>query len=306
MKLFSLTCFLFFSFSAYSRILDKIVAVVDNKIISQSEINRIKKTIGARMEIAPDLYKNSYKKSDIKIINFLVDSYIIQNEISKIGFEISDNYVEQNIKRFETSLNISRESLIELLKSRGLLFEEYFSIMRKISEIRTFNQSVIFPLVSVSEQEIKNKFFELNKNNKRLSYKYNLVGFSIPQDVLQTSEDKKEFIRSLRAYRITGSLPELYSEMSTLNLGELTEDGIDDSIKESLNNIQEGNFSRIVLINNRYHTFFVKKKDLVESKSYLDNKEKIRMQLISEKADSIKKTWLKNQRTKYFVKIYNK
>ena len=79
------------------KLLDKIVAVVNTKVISQSEIKRIEETLEARREVSPMIYTEA-KYDQRKLIDIMVRSFIIRDKINAQGYVINDDAVESRIK----------------------------------------------------------------------------------------------------------------------------------------------------------------------------------------------------------------
>lgn len=295
---------IFVTTSINAKTLDRIVAIVGTKVITKSEVDRIIRTLSSRKEISPYIYKDSLNPNSKEIVDFLIDSTIIETEVANAGYEVSDREVEGEIEQTEQRLGLTRNDLLEFLASKNIEYEEYFAVVRQMKIFSFFNGSIIAPLVSVSEQEIKNTFFKDNKSQKSLSYKYNITGFSIPEKALGSSLEKENFLKSLKNYRITGSLPILYQDLATVEIGEVTEDGLSERIIQALQRTNEGDFSYPILIGDKYHCFFIKSKDLVESRHYIENKERIRQNIIQDKAEKVKLNWLDNQRDKFHIKVF--
>jgi len=67
-----------------NKLLDKLVAVINTKVISLSEINRVEQTLSARREVSPMIY-NKDKYSQKELIDILIRAYIIRDKINAQG-----------------------------------------------------------------------------------------------------------------------------------------------------------------------------------------------------------------------------
>ena len=54
---------------------------------------------------------------------------------------------------------------MNFLKSNDLTFNEYFEVIRETIEFNIFNGRVIQPLITITDQEVKNLFYKQNKSN---------------------------------------------------------------------------------------------------------------------------------------------
>ncbi len=282
------------------KLLDKIVAVINTRVISLSEIQRMDKTLPARQEISPMIYSEK-KYNQKELLDIVIRSYIIRDKINAQGYVINDDAVESRIKMTEDRLGLKRADLLAFLKGKGLTYEEYFEVIRETMEYNIFAQRIIAPLISVTEQEIKNEYYRQNSTNNALSFKYNLVDFYIAEDKLVDKNENK-FMTVLKDYQLTGKLPEEYRELETNQLDNLNEDGLSKDLKGILKNTAEGSFSKSIVLNNHLHVFYVQKKDLVESQDFLKFKDQIQNDIFMAKGKSVSSNWFDREYSNYYIK----
>ena len=288
--------------SLQAKLLDKIVAVYNDEVITKSEIQRIQSNLNARKMIAPIIYKNkSYSQKDF--INVSIHSKLIRNKLAEMHIVVDDDNVENNIKQTESRLKLSRSALLDYLKNNNLTFDEYFELTREALEYQYFQQRVILPLISITDQEIKNEFYKRNKNNKTLSFKYTLVDFSLSQKKMKRKM-VKSFRKELLVFQSTGNIAKAYKDFSTNLIENISEDGLTPDIKKTLKHVDEGKFSNPVLLNNAYHVFFIKKKDLVESEFFLENKMEIKTELFHKASSQITDLWFDREKNKHYIKLF--
>lgn len=282
------------------KLLDKIVGVVNTKVISLSEIKRMEETLDARREISPIVYtEKKYEQKDL--LNIIMRAFIIRDKINAQGYVINDDAVESRIKMTEERLGLKRADLLQFLKGKSLTFEEYFEIIRETMEYNIFAQRIIAPLISVTEQEIKNEYYRRNSTNNALSFKYNLVDFYIEQDKLVDKSESK-YLAVLKDYQLTGRLPEEYKTLESNNLENLNEDGLSKDLNGVLKNTAEGSFSKPISIEGRLHVFYVQKKDLVESQDFQKFKEMIQSDIFTTKGRSVSTNWFDREYSNYYIR----
>ena len=288
--------------SARRTLLDKTLGVFNDKVITLSQIDRIRKTLTARTNISPQIYRKS-TYSTKELVELGIKQLLIRAELSDTGYIINDNQVESQIKETEKRIGTTREELLEFLKSHKITFEEYFEITRTTIEYNIFTSKVIAPLISVTEQEIKNAFYKKNIKNKALDLKYTLVDFSIDKKSL-TKKMKSQYRGIVKKFQSTGVLPEEFSSMQTNILGNITEAGLTKELKKVLKKTAEGDATPPILLGNVYHVFWVKKKDIVESEFFKRSKMRIRQRLMEKAAAKIESDWFIRNQNKHYVKYY--
>ena len=286
--------------SAQEKLLDKLVAVVNTKVISLSEIKRMEETLPARQEVSPMVYHEK-KYDQKKLLDIVIKSFIIRDKINAQGYVINDDAVEGRIKMTEERLGLKRADLLNFLKSKNLTYEEYFEIIRETMEYNVFASRIIAPLISVTEQEIKNEYYRRNSANNALSFKYNLVDFYIKEADLVDKDDNK-FLAVLKDYQLTGKLPEEYRNLETNKLDSMSEDALSKELQAVLKTTAEGSFSNAASIAGYKHVFYVQKKDLVESAEFASFKEKIQSDIFMNKGTAVTNNWFDREYANYYIK----
>ncbi len=282
------------------KLLDKIVAVINTKVISLSEVKRVEATLEARKEISPIIY-NQKTFTQKELLDIMIRSFIVRDKINAQGYVINDDAVESRIKMTEERLGLKRADLLQFLKGKGVTYEEYFEIIRETMEFNIFAQRIIAPLVSVTEQEIKNEYYKRNTTNNALSFKYNLVDFYISEEkIIDKSETK--FLAVLKDYQLTGKLPAEYKDLESNNLDGLNEDGLSKELASLLKTTSEGSFSKAISLNKHLHVFYVQKKDLVESQDFTKFKDQIQNDIFVSKGKSVTTNWFDREYSNYYIK----
>jgi peptidyl-prolyl cis-trans isomerase SurA len=286
----------------HAKLIDKTVAIVNDNVITLSPIKRIKSNLKARRSISPMIYnKDSFSTQEI--VKKRIRTTLIRNKLSEMGYVISDDQVEGEVGSMEKRLGLNREALLNFLKGNNFSFDEYFELIRESIEYNLFVSRVIRPLVSITDQDIKNEYYKNNSRNKTLNFKYTLVDFS-----LSKSSFKKGMLSNfqgvMKRFQQNGVLPSQYKKVETSVIKDISEDGLTKNLKRLLKKTNEGSFTKPILISGRYHLFFIKVKDLAESSGYLEVKNRIRNQLFAKSVNSVSSTWFDSESSKYYIKMY--
>ena len=291
---------LLLSFSIEAKLLDKIVAIVNENVITLSQINRISSSVAIKKNVAPMIYeKSTYTNQEV--LDITINKFLIRSKLSELGYLITDDQVEVRIKANQERLGVDRKALVGFLKQQGTSFDEYFETFREAIEYSYFVNRVISPMISISEQDIKNTFYKNNSKDARLNFKYNLIDYSIENDNSNLSKGAMEKV--VKEYRAKNNLPEEFSTLKSNNLDDITESGITSELNQLLKSTDEGALTTPIILNNRIHVFYVAKKDLVESENYLAQKEKINDQLFEKAVKAETLLWFERERNKHYIKI---
>ena len=292
---------LIFSLNAEAKLLDKISAIVDDNIITLSQVNRTVANLAIKKNVAPMVYdKTSFTTAEI--IQISINKYLIRSKLSEIGYTITDDQVESQIKSNQERLGVDRKALMSFLKQQGSSFDEYFEALREAIEYSYFVNRVISPIISVSEQDVKNTYYKNNMKDSRMNFKYALIDYAISKDVV-SKPAKGQMEEVVKQYRINSFLPEDYSTLTVANLDDIVEEGLTSELKNLLKSTDEGALTAPIMINNQHHVFYLVKKDLVETEAFASQKDKIKDQLFEQAVKSETAVWFERERNKHYIKI---
>ncbi len=283
-------------------LLDKMVSVFNDKIITQSMVTRLKNTYEARKYLAPQIY-NLENKDTKSIIEHFIKRLIIREKLKSLGIEIKDNFVKSNIQRIMSNLNLNHDQLLSFLDSKNITYPEYFEVMREGMEFQEFYIKFINPLITISDQEIKNLFFKKNSNDKTISYKYNIIDYNIPGESIN-SVSQENLLKAVKKLQKNIPLSKNFSKLEKNVLGDLNEDDLSNKIKILLKPLGEGEFSKPFLSNGLIHIFYVKSKNLTESGAFKREKNIIRAEISAIKAKKVLKSWFIREKSKFFIKYF--
>lgn len=284
---------------ASAKVLDKIAGVINDKVFTLSEVKRINSTVSIRQEIAPFIYTQE-KYTNKEMLRLLQNSFIVKDKLEELGFVVSDDSVQDRIRQTEKSLRLNRSELLKFLDSKGITFNEYFEILRSAMEYNIFNRRIIAPLVTITDQELKNFYYKNYSSAKASSFKYNVIDFNIPASKVQ-KEDRKRFREILQKYRKTGSIPQIYSDLSTDELGKISGEDVSPVLRKLLQNTDENSFSEEFIDDGILHVFYVDSKEIADSQDFLIKKREIYNSIFLERSQKLSESWFSRESLSYYI-----
>jgi peptidyl-prolyl cis-trans isomerase SurA len=300
-SLFFLISLTFISNNLEAKLLDKIAAIVDDNIITLSQITRVNNNLAIKKNVAPMIYdKTTFTTQEI--LNISINRFLIRAKLAEIGYTITDDQVEAQISSNQERLGVDRKSLMGFLKQQGTSFDEYFETLREAIEYSYFVNRVISPMISISDQDIKNAYYKNNINDSRMNFKFSMIDYSFSKDI--TAKPAKNQLEDvIKQYRINGVLPEEFSTMGVANLDEITEEGLANDLKALLKGTDEGALTTPILLGNQYHVFYIAKKDLVETEAFAKQKDQIKDVLFEKAVKAETVLWFEREMNKHYIKI---
>jgi len=305
-KVIFVTITLLISTASQSTLLDKIYSVINNRVITHSEIQRNKATLKARRELSELVYEGMDINDPViekKLVETIWRSHIIRDRLATTGYVVTDDMVEERIKSIESRENVRREDLLRYLDGKNISFTEYFEVMRETIEFNIFLSRIITPLVTITNQEVKNYFYNNFGDKKSLNFVYTLIDYIIQKDFVQKS-DRSMYVESINKYHNTNIINEAYSSVVKVDLENIVEESLNQDFRSILKATNEGDFSKPVEHNGQLHVFLVVKKDLKESAEFLKIEPLIRGKLAEIRVKDISKDWFTREYQNYYIKLF--
>lgn len=171
--------------SSQAAVVEKIVAVVNNEIITLSELNGHMEPYLERID---KLYKGSEKERLIQdtlrtVLGRLVDQMLIKQEAKRLGIVVKDEEINNMISEMLKKRNISMEEFKSMLFKDGLSLESYKEEAREhLMKNRLANREIRSKIM-VTEQEI-GEYYKQHRNDYegREAVKIRQILILCPQD----------------------------------------------------------------------------------------------------------------------------
>lgn len=305
--------FAFFLTESFSiaAVIDRLEASVNNSLILQSDIKKFRRTQDLRSKLDPlfngtALAARGPQASDSEIRDFLIDEKIILQQ-----FSLSDTEIEQEIGAIQSNNRIDRAGLKLALKEQGYSFEDYFELIRAGASKRNLIDRDIRTKATISDDDVKNYYFNRYARNSSAPLEYRLQLISITLSNYKTLSAAKEVISRVQGRLRAGeSFDEVAKQMSDHptaslggDLGSLTEDQMSPQIREQIKKIKIGQISEIFGGTAAAAFFIVKIKDIQSNDlgHFAKVKEEIRAQLLAAEFQRQILLWLDRQRQQAFI-----
>jgi peptidyl-prolyl cis-trans isomerase SurA len=166
-------------------LLDRVVATVNDEVITWSELRKIIELEGVS--------KEETKEKGIELektyLNRMIDMKLQLQEAKRLGISVSDAESEEAINDIKNKYNMTDDILRESLKKEGFTLEEYRSNLSEQIIISKIVSKEVRSRVFVSESDI-DEYYESNheKYLDEEKVKIRQIFFSLPEDESMKSE----------------------------------------------------------------------------------------------------------------------
>ncbi len=298
--------------------IDRVVAVVDNDVITYLELQKKAEDFLRPTESISDVAERETKRKEIlaKTLEIEIGERLVTAELeaNRDKLSISQTDVDRAIEQVLKSNNLNREKLKSALYSQGLSWSEYEKKLRDQLERSRLVQMTVHSKIKLDDSDVNQRCQSMQSNtNEAYQVCASHILLQIPKNA--SSDAKKRLYQ--RAIQIRTSLVNgadfsnnamKYSDDKGAPDGSLGCFGRGEMVEAFENvafSIEPGIISPIVQTEFGYHIIRVKerKKESVRDCSDPDTINTIRNKLYQEQFESQMDLWLKDLRKKRFVDI---
>jgi len=299
-----------------AEIVDRIVAVVNDEVITLIELNN---TLKPYMEKIQSLGYSQDKEQELlfkvrkDMLDRLINQKIEDQEIKRSKVEISEEQVDKTIERVKETNYLTDEQLRAALAKDGLTIEEYRSkikdqiLREKLVALKVKSKIVI------TKEDIK-AYYEKHIKEYGGKQKYHLRNIIMKVPLFLGSEKKleikakmDEILEKLKAGESFKALAAKYSESPAASdggdLGEFEFDTLSPQLQNAIEKIKPGELTSVLDTDQGYQIFFIEKIVNTPGKTVEEMSPEIERILFNESIDKKYQAWIGDLRKESVVKI---
>lgn len=293
---------------------DRVVAIVNNDIITLYELNKKLKEISG---VDPTDLKNKDEKQYFlarwKVLDMLIDERLAEAKAKELAIQVTPEEVEKAIERLKRQNAISQEELLAGLKGRGITYEQYREkVKRELQRVRLINYEVKSKII-IRDEKIK-EYYQNNKKEFTSPGEVHLAAiFLKKQDSKQPGEDEKtlqkgrEIISRLRQGADFGELARQYSQgpgaQEGGDLGLFKTSQLDQELARAAEVLPVGGVSDPIIRDAGVQILKVIEKRDTGLRPLSEVKEQIYDTLYREEVNRRFVSWIKDLREKSYIKV---
>ena len=301
--LLGVVCLLILASLAYAVVVDRIVAVVNDEVITLSELD----------EAAAPLYRkylprardpvereNLIRQIRRRVLQQMIDEKLLAQEAEKLEIKVSEREIDSFIKRLKEQNHLSDEKFREFLAAQGLSYEDYRKrVAEQIKRIKLV-QGHIRERIVVTPEEIKDYY------EKHYLKKANSI-YELAAIIITGPEAEKKAKAAYEELKKGVPFKEVAAKYSSLKggevLGRFKPEELAPQVREVLAKLKPGQFSKPVKVGQSWQIFklIVLKTEgaipLAKVRPEIENK------LRQEKIDQLLQKWLKELKQKAYIRV---
>jgi peptidyl-prolyl cis-trans isomerase SurA len=295
---------------------DRIVAVVNEEIITLYDLNRVfepyAKNVKA-LKYTKDQERQMLFKVRSDLLKELVDRKLADQEIKRNKLVVTDEEIDKTIEQLKSSRSFTDEQLRAGLAEQGLTIEDYRKELKEqLLRSRLINVEIKSKIV-VTDENIQ-AYYDSHREKYVGEQKFHLWNIYIVLPQYAQDSEKRTALKNMESIlsKLNRGEPvqELIKDDSIASLGIKGGDlglflikELSPQLKKIVENMKAGEFSSIIDMNKGYQILYVEKIIEATSKSVEEVRREIEDVLFKELINDKYQEWLDDLRRRSHVKI---
>ncbi|MDA8089712.1 MAG: SurA N-terminal domain-containing protein [Nitrospiraceae bacterium] len=287
-------------------VLDKVVAVVNNEVITWSQLYQAMEFDYSRQisSLSGDEKRKFLEDHEAGYLDKMIDMTLQVQEAKRLKMDVGSKEVDDAISAIKKKYSMDDSAFEAALKSEGLTLKDY---RKRLSDQILVNEVVsreVREKINVSGAQVaeyaKSKGLTAVEGD---SYKLAQIFFRMPKDPGQKEVIEKRADEALQKIRSGGdfmAIAKAYSQ-SDPDIGVINKDMLSSSMLDVISKLKVGNVSQPFWTENGL--YILKLEDESSSRRPADLENGAKQELVEAKFEHDYKLWLKGLREKSYVEI---
>jgi len=304
-------CILLFSSRSHAAVLlDRVVAIVNQDVITWSELYKAMEADASPKvkELRDDEKRKIFKENETFFLETLINVRLQLQEAKNMGIRVSDEELQEAIGNIQKKYSMSEAAFGESLKIEGFTYAEYKKRLREQIIISKLVNMEIRNKIVITDEDL-NKFVAENKeileNTERYKISQILLKKQKDTDNSKIEEKAGELLRKIEQGGSFSDLAQQYSEDPSAkaggDLGLLKKSQLNKIFIDILSGMKPGDVSKPFWTESGLH--IIKLESRAEAKNKDEAREEAKNILINKIYAERFNAWIKSLREKSFIEV---
>ena len=296
--------------------LDRVVAVVDNAIILQSELDaRLVPVMAEAQQIAdPAERKRRVAKLASQVLDEMVNEELIVQAAEQAKIEVDSAEVQAALDEIKSNNKLDDAALQQALAAQGYTLQAYRAdLRRQLMRLRAVNQ-LVAPKVTVTEEDVRARYDQLQRRSEAVSaVRLRHILIKLPdhpteQQLNDAKEAAAKAIARVKGGEDFGEVAKQVSQDPSTapsggELGWFERGSINPDWEPIVFSMQKGDVRGPVVGGDGLHVFNAEDVKSSQLKPYAEMKEQLLRELKRREMDKATQTWIEELRKKAYIDI---
>jgi peptidyl-prolyl cis-trans isomerase SurA len=307
--------FVFMPASSAAKVVDRIVAYVNDDIITLSELNEKTSAFLAARKQNPYLREQEKNPEEVRrqILENLVNERLAAREIARLKISVSAAEVDAVLADIREENNLTQEAFEAQLRKEGRTLEDFRKrIVEDLERSRLIDREVRSRTV-ITDAQVE-AYYQSHRQEFQAKVRRHLQSIFLPFGPESTPEKQSQVSALAEQIRERLSKGADFSSMARRysqgpgadtggDLGFFSEGELDRVIEAAIDKLKPGEISEVIATESGLHIIRVVEVQTVSDKPMEEVRESIRRRLFQQEINKKYEEWLKGLRDRSFVKI---
>ncbi len=300
----------------HSEVVDRVVAVVNDDIITLSELNEAIRPYEQKIlasGYSPERERQMLFRVREDILNQLIDQKLTDQEIARYKLNVSENEIDQAIERIKKTNSLTDEGFRAALEREGITMETYRQKMKEqLLRANLLNKEVKSKIV-ITREDVR-KYYDDHPDLYKVTQSYVLETIisrpepsraDITKAVCRNAlETLLPLLRNGKPFsEIVSTVQQPGLDLRRIELGEYRLDVMAPEIREAVSRLKSGEYSDVIETDQGFQVFRVTEIRRSQGKTLEEATVEIEDKLYREILDARFSQWLQDLRKKSVIKI---
>ncbi len=310
---FALATCAFFPKSSAQEVLDGIAAVVNEDVITFSQVRDL---VGPIEKAAHDQFKGNQlvekiKEIRLKAINDLIDRQLALQEFKKQKFNIPEHFVDDRIATIvREEFGGDRGAFTRTLAAQGFSMEKFKQAETEKMIVSAMRGQMVKGDSTVPGDKVQN-FYQTHRDRYTSEEQIKLRMIAIRKGEAGNTARRK-MMEEIREKIVGGAefqdLARMYSDDSTQenggDWGWVNRRALNDNLAKIAFALKPGQVSQIIELGNSYFLLIVEQKKNAETKPFSVVRDDIEKELLQQQRQEAMSEWAAKLRKKAYIKMF--
>ncbi len=300
------------------KVVDRIVAVVNDDIVSLYQVNAALKPYADR--IKETHYTQAQEREELfrlrkEIIGQLINQKLADQEIKRLNIAVQEQEIDNHIERIKEENSLTDEQLREVLATQGMSMDFYRrELKEEMHRAKLVNRAVKSKIV-ISDDDIK-AYYDAHVTEYRGKKKYHLRNILMRYSEYGSQDEKQQVydrmavvLKKFESGTPFADLARAYSESSLASdggdLGVFSTDKLAPQIAKAIDGMAEGEATPILDTDQGYQLVYIQEIIQTADKTMDAAAPEIEKKLYKTVVEKKYKAWLKRLQEQAYIKLIN-
>lgn len=302
--------------AAPAKVVDRIVAVVNDDIIVLQELKELLTPYEAQMHVSgysPEKQRNMIFEVRQTLLNQLIDQKLIEQIAAKSELTVEEKDIDSSVERIKEENRLTDEDFREALQAQGLTMDSFRKKMRSQILASRLETLEVKRKIVITKEEVK-AHYEANAPKYAGEVKYHLrniikkaASYEDPEKKQAVYDTMQHIINEFKNGKSFESLAAEYSESPYAKeggeLGIFKLSDLSPNLKKAVETLSPGKITPILETSQGYQIIYLQEIIETPGTAIEEAGQEIEQELYQEKYQEKRKEWIDRLRNNAHIKV---